>query len=110
MSDGFDGTTTTEKEMPLFRCDKCGVVDNTALGTYWARKSRGEPPLCNECEPDIGKWHDEFLKRSAEGMLIDQNGHLWSRDEVDAGRLPKHYRIVGEVPSNAEPSRPREAD
>lgn len=90
--------------MPLFRCEKCGVVENTAVCNYWRRKRNHEPLLCTECDPEIGAWHQEFLKRKAEGMLIDQDGHLWSKEEIERGALPKHYQIVGEVGANAKVS------
>jgi len=83
--------------MPLFQCKKCGCVENTALGHYWMPRGLGEPVLCSECGPEQ-KWHGHFLKRSASGMLIDQNGHLWSKRQVEEGQLPKGYTIQGEVP------------
>ena len=86
--------------MPLFRCDKCGCVENTALSNYWMRHKADEH-LCSECDPEIGEWHGRFEKRSADGMLIDQIGHLWSRESVDAGQLQRGYQIVGEVTPNA---------
>lgn len=55
------------------------------------------PFLCSECDPDIGKWHGRFAKRSAEGMFIDQSGNLWSKDQVDGGAVPKHYTIMGQA-------------
>jgi len=60
--------------MPLFVCDECGCVDNTALGHYWTRGKYGTPKeaLCTECMPEeydkglkgsrYGKWHDRFPK------------------------------------------------
>jgi hypothetical protein len=78
--------------MPLFRCTQCGCVENTATGNYW---SRPKEPICSEC--DTGVWHGRFPKRSAEGMLIDQNGHLWSQGQIDGGVIPSHYKIVGKV-------------
>jgi hypothetical protein len=84
--------------MPLFACTQCGCVENTACCNYWTRTTMDKlPALCSECDPDIGKWHGRFEKRSAAGMLVDQNGQLWSRAAVDGGGLPSHYRIVGEV-------------
>lgn len=81
--------------MPLFPCSQCKSVENTAASNYWvAAYSEGEKPLlCSECDPAIGKWHGLFPKRSAVGMLIDQHGHLHSKNE----KLPSHYRIVGKV-------------
>lgn len=87
--------------MPLFKCEECGSVENTACCRYWVRKNDGETLLCSGCDPDIGEWHGRFEKLPADGMLIDQDGHLWSRESVDAGQLPKHCRIVGEVTPNA---------
>ena len=49
--------------MPLFECSQCGAVDNTALGNFWERESKGLLRLCTEC--DEGKWHGVFPKRNA---------------------------------------------
>lgn len=87
--------------MPLFKCEECGSMENTACCNYWTRKHYGKPLLCSECDPAIGKWHGRFEKRAADGMLIDQSGHLWSRESVGAGQLPATFRIVGEVTPNA---------
>ncbi len=73
--------------MPLFMC-----------ATYWYRKMENRPDLCSECDPSIGKWHGKFPKRTAVGMLVDQNGHLWRTD----GALPKHYQIIGSVAEGAD--------
>jgi len=69
--------------MPLFKCEKCGCVENTALGLYWTRhwvdnfdySEVGEEykgrALCSECAPKrysdgtptkYGKWHGKFPK------------------------------------------------
>jgi len=87
--------------MPLFECQKCHCVENTALSDgYWMNRTEGGPLHCSECA--TGTWHGRFPKRSAEGMLIDQDGHLWQAAE----NLPIHYRIVGKVP--APPTEPKE--
>ena len=58
--------------MPLFKCEGCGCVENTALSNFWTRGinwTTGEPvipkppALCSECDPAIGTWHGEFPKR-----------------------------------------------
>lgn len=67
--------------MPLFICDKCNVIENTALGFYWSRNreswtdaSLNRLALCSECTPKIfadgsktglGKWHGKFPKEIA---------------------------------------------
>lgn len=82
--------------MPLFRCDTCGCIENTALGEYWLRDRDGKPVLCSECH--TGTWHGRFKKRSAAGMMVDQIGFLWTEEQSKS--LPSGYRIVGRVPAD----------
>lgn len=72
--------------MPLFVCEKCGGIDNTALGRYWTKDlpdmwsaDNEGMALCCECAPTqfkdgkptnrpadmrtFGKWHNQFAKR-----------------------------------------------
>lgn len=67
--------------MPLFKCECCGCIENTALGHYWSRfvtkfkdSTMNEKALCSECMPDEfidgtktkgGKWHGKFPKKQA---------------------------------------------
>jgi hypothetical protein len=51
--------------MPLYKCTKCGCIDNTAMGNFWTANAHGEPELCTECDPEIGVWHGKFVKRQA---------------------------------------------
>ena len=62
--------------MPLFRCSRCGCVENTALSNYWVRGNK--PALCAACDPDIGEWHGAFARRSATeaGYVEDDRGFL----------------------------------
>ena len=48
--------------MSLFKCSKCGCIENTATSRFWVRK-KDEPPLCSQCDPKIGKWHGLFPRR-----------------------------------------------
>jgi hypothetical protein len=79
--------------MSLFMCRECGCVENTACCDYWSRRLDGKPIICSECDPAIGKWHGQFPKRPAAGMVVDQDGHLWRTEEG----APRHYKIVGLV-------------
>lgn len=46
----------------LFRCDKCGCVEESELvGGLSARPD--DPLLCSECDPEIQKWHGLFPKQ-----------------------------------------------
>lgn len=70
--------------MPIFVCDQCSCMDNTALGHYWSRmsehtfkdKSLIGKALCSECAPaqwadgsktGMGKWHNHFPKVQWDG-------------------------------------------
>lgn len=77
--------------MSLFRCVTCGCIENTSLCNYFY-KVYVEKKLatCSECDAEIGKWHGKFQKRSAKGMLIGEDGFLYSEK-------PNHTKIMGEV-------------
>jgi hypothetical protein len=52
--------------MPIFVCEKCNCLENTACSQYWSRE-KGSPALCSQCDPEIGKWHGRFERREWEG-------------------------------------------
>ena len=103
--------------MPLFKCSKCGCVENTALSSYWWQKrafdmklakSVAAPPskpprwkpLCSEC--GTGKWHGEFAKKPAVGYKRDEDGFIYSQVELDAGSWDRQIKagtikIVGDA-------------
>lgn len=85
--------------MPLFICDRCQAIENTAVGHYWGARELGDgkPPrrwwadddllgkaLCSECTPTEfydgskcdkgGKWHGRFPKETATPELIEKFG------------------------------------
>lgn len=62
--------------MPLFKCSKCGCVENTALAGAWSQWLAKEPVLCSECK--TGKWHDEFGKDQADGVFTDRDGKQYT--------------------------------
>jgi len=85
--------------MPIFRCDKCGCVENTAASGYWHRFTdyhgdKPPPALCSECDPEIGKWHGMFPKESAKGMLLASDGFLYSKgyEESDSFKFRKEHQ------------------
>jgi hypothetical protein len=66
--------------MPCFRCEKCGCIENTALGNWWCKDAEWNKgtefskALCSECMPTVypdgsktkgGKWHGRFPKEQA---------------------------------------------
>ena len=73
--------------MSCFRCDNCGCIENTACSNYWEQKypmddTPEKPKLCSECDPETGKWHGNFDKRSAKGMILCDDGFLYDPEEV----------------------------
>lgn len=57
--------------MPLFKCSKCGCVDNTATGNFWTARYTKKQPLCCKCDPKIGKWHGRFKRENADGKYVE---------------------------------------
>ena len=52
--------------MPLFECENCGNIDNTALTTFWKSLRDGTPRLCSACDPDTKAWHGKFPAKKIE--------------------------------------------
>ena len=46
--------------MPLYECEQCHCVENTALTNFWSSHIDRKPQLCSACDPEINKWHDAF--------------------------------------------------
>jgi hypothetical protein len=69
--------------MPLFPCSKCNCIEDTALCHYWSARLRQTSAVCSACDPTIGKWHGEFPKESAQGLISDQNGFLLDKRAVE---------------------------
>lgn len=69
--------------MPLFVCQKCLHVENTALSDYWVQEmdahERGGAfgPVCSECR--TGDWHGQFPKT-----------HINDTHYVEDGKFLKH--------------------
>lgn len=80
--------------MSLYQCEKCGVIENTALGFYHTRNWVGTYPkefngkkLCSECGPanyndgsktNWGEWHCMFEKKfyPIGTMETDEQGNI----------------------------------
>jgi hypothetical protein len=62
--------------MPLFKCEQCDSIENTALCNYWTRLSHGAALLCSACDPEIGAWHDAFEQKSGEGFPVGEDGFI----------------------------------
>ena len=65
--------------MPLFVCENCNCVDNTACGgTFWkVLHERGGKLLCCEC--NSGKWHNKFPKEIATKEEVIEIREYWKK-------------------------------
>src|SRR4029077_19590157 len=63
--------------MSFFRCSNCGCVEDTALCNYWVARIRDTPTVCSGCDCNIGKWHGQFPRESAENWITDERGFLF---------------------------------
>ena len=88
--------------MPIFMCEQCGCIENTACSGYWSRKEcEDKRALCSECDPNIGKWHGMFERQSVEGLVLASDGFLYGKEDVASESFAfrmKHQnlKVVGE--------------
>lgn len=75
--------------MPLFACEHCHTVENTALSNYACRyvSKPPAPALCSACDPEIRRWHGYFPRTSAQGYWLGSDGFLYSEAERLSGDL-----------------------
>lgn len=73
--------------MSIFKCSKCGVMENTAVSNYWSRE-KGSSPLCSQCDPEIGKWHGVFLRKPVpQGYVEGTDGFIYDPDDPYLKRI-----------------------
>lgn len=84
--------------MSLYQCEKCGVIENTAVGFYhcrdlfdWSEEFKGKK-LCSECGPPRfpggeetgwGKWHGMWEKKfyPIGTMETDEQGNVRQKND-----------------------------
>ena len=92
--------------MSLYQCEKCGAIENTALGFYhsrnmdiWPKEFEGKK-LCSECGPtsykdgkptEYGKWHGRFNKsiHPLDTLYTDKQGNV--RRKAD-DKYPEEFK------------------
>lgn len=98
--------------MPVFKCSKCGMMENTATSHYWTRdfdRTAGgaknpSPPLCSLCDPEIGKWHDRFPREPVPPDHVEgPDGFIHHKDDEYLKRLLKEQE---EEKKKNDPQRP----
>ena len=97
--------------MPMFICDTCSGIENTALGTAWDRATgaytgllvkdhAAVEALCSECTPPEkafrgkgGVWHGEFPKEIATEEIVRARGHWLERSDREG--VPRGFIHFG---------------
>jgi hypothetical protein len=86
--------------MPLFLCDRCDAVENTALGRFWVPV--GEPRICSACS--TGKWHglfpQQFGAEAAALIGVQQFIHppeLTGGDPARPPVTPPSAQVAGDI-------------
>ena len=79
--------------MSIYICEKCGCIENTALGDYWNNIINNEPIICSECS--TGKWHNRFDKKHWTEYGVKKLLEL----EKDGSMInaKKYLRSIGEI-------------
>ena len=75
--------------MPLYICEKCHAIENTALTHYWYYDFNIDKVsvLCSECTG--GKWHGNFPKEIATLKYLEENKKHFHNYERDKATLLK---------------------
>lgn len=81
--------------MSMYICEKCGCIENTALGGYWKNIINQEPKKCSEC--NRGEWHNEFEKRHWTHYGTDQLLKLEARKDGSMVNATEYLKSIGEI-------------
>jgi len=81
--------------MPIFKCEQCGCIENTATSNYWERQLENKSKLCSQCDPEIAQWHGEFERELAAGFKLGADGFLYHPDEIASGYAKT--KIIGDA-------------
>lgn len=81
--------------MSGYICEKCGCIENTALGGYWFNVVNKEPVLCSECND--GAWHNEFEKRHWTEYGVEKLLELEARNDGSMINATQYLKSIGEM-------------
>lgn len=80
--------------MGVYICQKCGAIENTAVGGYWKNKRNREIPKCSEC--NTGKWHSVFPKK----YWTDYGKKLLELERLNDGSMmnaTEYLKSIGKI-------------
>ena len=81
--------------MSIYICEKCGCIENTALGGYWKNARNKEPKMCSEC--NTGVWHNEFPKKHWSEYGIETLLELECRRDGSMINASTYLKSIGEI-------------
>lgn len=79
--------------MSAYICEKCGCVDNTALGGYWKNALRKEFKMCSEC--NTRTWHNEFPKQHWTEYGVEKLLELEARNDGSMINASEYLKSIG---------------
>ena len=82
--------------MSVYICEKCGTIDNTALGGYWKNALRKEPKMCSKC--NNGTWHNEFPEQHWSDIGIEELLRLESLNNGSMINATSYLKSIGKLP------------
>lgn len=81
--------------MGVYICEKCGSIENTAVGGYWGNCFKNEPKQCSEC--NFGKWHGTFPKKHWTDYGIMKLLELEKRKDGSMINATEFLKSIGEI-------------
>lgn len=81
--------------MSIYICEKCGCIENTALGGYWINKYNNELGMCSEC--NTGEWHNEFEKVHWTEYGVKELLDLEALNDGSMINATEYLKSIGEI-------------
>ena len=81
--------------MSIYICEKCGCIENTALGGYWENSLRKEPKFCSEC--NTGEWHNEFEKKHWTDYGVEKLLELEALKDGSMINATEYLKSIGKI-------------
>lgn len=80
--------------MSCYICERCEVIENTALGDYWYRKYKEHKEgICSECS--TGKWHGQFEKKHWTDYGMEKLIEYEKRDDGSMINATEYFKSLG---------------
>ena len=81
--------------MSVYICEKCGCIENTAIGGYWENVRNNEPKMCSEC--NTGKWHNQFSKDHWSKLGVKELLRLEALKDGSMINATEYLKSIGEI-------------